>query len=825
MKVHLMSIKLLHQYIEDFSLIYPDKIAIICSDSSLTYQELNERSNQLAHLLISQYYIKSGSLVVICIERSELSIVAILAVMKAGAAYIVIEQKYCSSEYIISSIERINPIAIICDYDSENSFVKYSKLVINYHECNLDDYSKNNLINRASINDIACVFSTSGTTGTPKLIPLSYYSIINKIQYLINAHNISSGYKILSKTSFSFDPSLREIFLAFASGACLVIANHNEIVEPKSLLNILIEEQVNVALFVPSHLSVFVEFIESVNYTDLSKINLKLLYCCGEALNINLVKRLFRLLPDIVVKNQYGPTEACMFSFEFHVDKENINKLDKIPIGKPILDIPYLTKVENSCASYDREIFELYIGGKYLSNGYLNEESLTKKYFQIVDNKVYYKTGDLVRVSSNGNFEYICRKDHQIKINGHRVELYVIESLLNRFFNFTSIAALGFESKIFLFYVSEYDINTSEFTRVISSKLPSYYIPNNFIRLNNFPLSANGKLDRNKLLSNANRQYVNSTIINNTLEYLIQKEFANVLNVAVMDIGINDDFFLLGGNSLLAMKLMVLLNKATTKKYTVNDIYKYRTVNNLAFLPDNLNSFFEEENFYYSSTVFKQSIVFIPGLFTESRFILLAKKFLADFNVYILKEIKNEVLLHRHVDKYSKLIEQVIPDGGITLVGYSAAGFTACKLASYFENIRNIQIILLDSNLSVFNYYHSLIRYFRYRRKGLYEAVAIFNRSMLPNSPILFFNAEIKCEMNVYDFPIFKDYKYKYKFRKLRQIKAILMSIIDKVVYSFKIYDFQNVVKINCNHSEILNPQHVEFLENKIRKFIALNQE
>ena len=598
--------KTIHSLFEEQVLKSPNNVGVVYEGVKLTYKELNERANQLAHYLIKHHNIKPDDIVALLLGRSEYMIIAILAVLKAGAAYVPMDPEYPDNriKYILSDTntnlvianntytKRINTI---------NDKVNITAIDAESFTQNLTKYSNTNpKVKDLTSSNLAYVIYTSGTTGKPKGVQIEHKSIVSKISYLIKSHSIDSSYNIASKISYSFDPFLREVLLALVSGAKLYMLQEYVYIDPRKLLNICIKSNINLLIFVPSQLSLFLEEVCKYDKEKLNLLKIKLFYLCGEKLSRKLVIKLRECFPNSFIKNQYGPTEACLFSCE-HELASNLKAFNIISIGKPISNTKVYVLSEFLSPLPIGAIGELYIGGVGLARGYLNQPSLTKEKFipnpfatrqenQQNKNSRLYKTGDLVRWLPSGELEYIGRNDFQVKIRGFRIELGEIESVLNEHTGVKQAVVLAKQNKetnnkyLVAYYTSDTGskLNEDSILSYLATRLPDYMIPTVMVHMDKLPLTANGKLDRKALpdlaLGSSTSTYIAPR---NELEIKLRDIFASVLGLKTDKVGINDDFFKLGGNSIMAIKLVNNINNNTPLTFSIADIFKYKNIKNL----------------------------------------------------------------------------------------------------------------------------------------------------------------------------------------------------------------------------------------------------
>lgn len=835
--------KLLQHLFEEQANLVPNNIAIVYEGKYFTYQEVNYRANQLANHLIRNFNIVPNDFILLCMERSELSIIAILAILKSGAAYVPVSTRYPQDRlnYIINEVK---PKAVITDSLNYYKFIQFSEISSVFTHDSFLDYPIYNPNIKTNTGDLAYVIYTSGTTGVPKGVMIKHKSIIDKIQYLIYSHGINSSYNILAKIPYSFDPSLREIFLALSIGAKLIIADDNNYQNPQLLFNLLINEHINLMVFVPSHLSVFLEYVSTLEQLELDKLKLKLLYCCGEKLKVDLVHKARQYFKEVIIKNQYGPTEACMFSFEYNIDTiSDLSDFKIVPVGKPIADTVYYIVDDLGCLVENGNIGELCLSGSGLSVGYLKKRNLSRDKF-IINNfqnqyddikySIIYKTGDFVRQLPDGNIEFIERIDTQVKINGYRIELSEIEIILNKHQQINQCCVIAYDdsvcSKIIAYYTSNNKCNIQDINVYLNGKLPDYMLPNLYIQIQEMPLTINGKLNRDELTKKYSNT-IQKINYDNSLSIQMSDYFADVLSIDKSLINQNSDFFALGGTSLLAMKLVIKLNSCYKhKNYNIADIYQYRTIQNL-LTKDIRSSFVEKDEFFEYNQNADTTIVFIPAIFSEVLYFSVAANLLNLGNVLILKQIVDNVYLDNHVEKYLSIIKNYKLKQGNSLIfiALSAGGYTAYKMSITLKHIHDIKLVFCDSDFRVFNYYDYCKRYLRFAIRGNHNPIGIFNNELI-DTKILYFNATIEDKQPWNKIPIFHN-NMKLRFRRLRQIKAVLEHILDtlrNLMYIStlkglsKKHNFYKIIDIDCEHSEIFHERYTSLISNETINFISI---
>ncbi|MCC2624255.1 MAG: putative Phenylalanine racemase (ATP-hydrolyzing) [Burkholderiales bacterium] len=575
----------------------PDNLALIFNDNKLTYRDLNTKANQLAHYLNKKYIIKPNDLIALCLNRSEYMVVSILAVLKAGGAYVPLE--ITSSKDKIEYILKDTSAALILTDNSVKDYIGGIVKAINARTSNyninteivnsdevvatLNQQSVTNLTDSNSIKDLAYVMYTSGTSGYPKGVLIPHESCVNRLLEMNRISKLDSESKILFKTNYIFDVSFSDIFTGLTSGACLTITNQS--FDIKEIYKKISNNSINVCHFTPSQF----DTIKSI-YGEKLFSNMQKIFFSGEALDKKLISNLSNQIQCI---NYYGPTETGEVTAEITIYNTNFENISTI--GYRFINTQLFILDDELKPLPCGVIGELYIGGTAIAKGYLNQDKLTKENFiknpfQTIEekelniNSKIYKTGDLVRLLPDYNIEYIGRNDRQIKINGCRIEPGEIESRILQYPGIKQVKVLiKSNTSLIAYYVSDNELNEEDMQTYLTNHLSENLLPNAFIRLTSMPLTQNGKLDIGTLPSSEHILKSQYNAPRNKLEEKVCKIYADTLSFKEQEVGIKDDFFKLGGNSLLAIKLLAELQKDF--KITINDIFKFRTPEKIVSLP------------------------------------------------------------------------------------------------------------------------------------------------------------------------------------------------------------------------------------------------
>ncbi|WP_408025044.1 amino acid adenylation domain-containing protein, partial [Tenacibaculum sediminilitoris] len=549
----------------------PNTIAVVIDDKKITYKELDEISNQLTHVLD----IKNGTLVPICVDRSLEMIIGILAILKSGGAYVPIDPELPQSRisYIIEN--------------TETTFVLTEK---KYADCfniphiNLDNKSiyENQPTSPPSIeikkSSLAYVIYTSGSTGKPKGVKIDHAGIYNRLLWMKEYLDISVNDNILQKTNFSFDVSVWELLLPLICGARLVFSKPLGHKDTKYLKEVIKEKNITLIHFVPTMLSAFLmELNEEDEINSLCNV-----ICSGESLPANTVKQFQAKLPKVRLHNLYGPTEASIDVTA--IDLTN-HQQGKITIGKPIAN----TKIHIVDSKGNIQPIgvkgELLIAGVQVAKGYVNNKDLTEQKFidnpfNREDTNKVYKTGDYAKWLSDGNIEFLGRIDNQIKLRGYRIELSEIESLLQENSSVNQAVVIVKEDFILGYVTGKETINIDCLIELLRSKLPKYMVPAHIQQLNEFPLTHSGKLDKSSLPIPEGI----STKIYIAPKTETEKQIAAIWSELLLasQVGVEDDFFELGGNSIKAIQFITKLKKEASLHTSIETIFKNPVLKDLA---------------------------------------------------------------------------------------------------------------------------------------------------------------------------------------------------------------------------------------------------
>lgn len=562
----------------------PNSIALICDNKTLTYEQLDKESDKIATMLMKQR-IKSEELVGIFLSRTVELIIALLGVLKAGAAYIPLDPKYPSNriKYMIDN-SRLSTII-----SEEKLIEKLYGIKKDINLLQVEDRNGFNLntfsgyINSSKTsNDIAYVIYTSGSTGNPKGVMIQHSALINFINGVCEIIDFKHGKAILALTTVCFDIFFMETILPLCKGLTVIMANEEEESDPNKILKLIIGQDIDMIQMTPSRLTMFINSISSIGMLR----NIEEIMVGGEVFPENLLGEL-RKLSATKIYNLYGPTEATVWS-----TIKNIDVSGQVTIGTPMKNTGVYIIDEGGKKVNRGEVGEIYIYGDGLSKGYLNNLKLTEeKFVQNIDDISIrmYRTGDLGRYLENGEIECLGRVDNQVKVRGYRIELEEIEANLNMFkdIKISAVKPIVEDNRITslcAFYVADYTIEPLKLRQFLSQSIPEYMIPSTFIKIDRLATTLNGKIDR-KAISIDEKINLHNRICRYP-ENEIQKKLLNIWekNFAINSISIDDDFFQIGGHSLKAASIAVQMHRVFNIYINPSNIMKLSSIENISNL-------------------------------------------------------------------------------------------------------------------------------------------------------------------------------------------------------------------------------------------------
>ena len=561
----------------------PDNIAIIDGEKQITYSELNSLSNQIAHFLKNKD-INQNSTISVSMQRNYYLIASILGILKLGCNYLPIFPEYPTErfEYILQNSKSSY---LLTDFNTEFNFKNTS----NIKNLDLNQFSSENLNLKINLEDLAYVIYTSGSTGKPKGVMLKHSNLLNFLYCFNNQFNknFSKEDKCLSLTNISFDVSVCEIFMPLAFSSTLVLYPENTLTNIPLLCNILNKHEVTFLYLPPSLLLSTYNFIEKNNI----KVFINKMLVGVESIKNKTLNNFYNLNNELEIINGYGPTETtiCATFFKHH-KTDNTFENDIVPIGKPLSNNELLILDKNLNQVPLNSFGEIYISGKNVSKGYLNNEELTLKNFININNKIYYKTGDIAKLDNNGNIHFKGRDDSQIKFKGNRIELNEINLNIQKVPGvnncITLIKNVNNIDYLCSYITTNTNITIESIKTHLKNVLPHYMIPTYIMILDKIPLTANGKIDKNSLPE---------IIINSSNENLPKTETEKIISdfliktLQISSIDIFENILNIGVDSLIAIQLISEIYSKLNKKIIIQDIFKNPTIHELSKFIDTVS--------------------------------------------------------------------------------------------------------------------------------------------------------------------------------------------------------------------------------------------
>jgi amino acid adenylation domain-containing protein len=579
--------KCIHQLFEEQVLKTPNIIAIRDDRRKVTYTELNEKANKLARYLHDSGAVE-GSLVSICIERSTDLLVAMLAILKSGCTYIPLDPIY-PKDRLALILEDGNPVIMLTEKKLlENLPETQTKNIFIEEVEAYQNYSGENTNYSVTPQTVAYLIYTSGSTGKPKGVQIEHFSLVNFLMSMAKQPGITSEDVMLAVTTISFDIAGLEMYLPVLFGATIFVASQETSMNPELLIQKIEETKATILQATP----VTFRMLNSAEWNGSKRLKI---LCGGEAMPKELAYDLIRKCGELW--NMYGPTETTVWSTVEKVEIDENDKIGYVNLGKPI-DNTFIyilnTEFQPVPIGYPGELF---IGGDGLARGYFNLPAMTKEKFlpDPFTNKPgarMYRTGDLVQQTESGKIEFLNRVDSQVKIRGFRIELGEIESAISQFGTIKNNVVIVREDtpgdkKLVAYIIKKEneEIDNAELRVFLKTKIPDYMVPSAFVYIEQFPLTPNGKIDRKVLpspLEAAPQQAKTYLEPQTEMEKRLAPIWCDVLKI--QRIGIDENFFEIGGHSMIAVTLMVKIEKELGKRLPLATLFDHSNIHDMAQL-------------------------------------------------------------------------------------------------------------------------------------------------------------------------------------------------------------------------------------------------
>ncbi len=592
---------LIYQQFEQQAKLNPKRVAIVDENQSLTYEELNHKSNQLAHYLIKKG-VKPDRIVPLFVERSLDFIVGMLAILKAGAAYLPLDSTL-PPEAIKLRLEDAKASLIVTQDHLKQNLANISLNILNLDK-EQEEIAQESIDNpniEVAGDRLVYVIYTSGSTGKPKGVGVEHRQLCNYVYGIKEKLDLPPESHFANVSSFAADLGNTAIFPALWTGGCVHIISQDRIMDAERFAEYFDRHPIDCLKIVPSHLSTL---LIAAKHPE-KILPKKRLILGGEATNWQLIKKIKQYAPHCSIYNHYGPTETTIGVLTYPITSDQpVSDLNTVPLGTPIPNTQiyildrYLQPVPIGVAG------ELYIGGDNLSRGYLNQPELTAERF--IDNPFFkagsreqgvgrkylsqklYKTGDLARYLPDGTIEFLGRSDRQIKIRGFRIELGEVEGTLRQHPQIQETIVTSWEASpgnpslvAYLISSGEEKPENEQLKHFLAQKLPDFMIPNHFLWLDTLPLTANGKINYKELPSpDRNSSEINYVAPNTAIEEILCDIWQDLLSLE--KVGVNHSFFDLGGHSLLATQLIARIRQTFRADITLRDLFDDPTIIHLS---------------------------------------------------------------------------------------------------------------------------------------------------------------------------------------------------------------------------------------------------
>ncbi|MBK5542603.1 amino acid adenylation domain-containing protein [Pseudomonas sp. TH07] len=566
----------------------PDAPALVFADERLSYRELDALSNRLAHVLIERG-VGPDVLVGIALERSVAMVVGLLAILKAGGAYVPLDPDYPQERlaYMIddSGIQLLLSVSAVqarLPLDGRGVQV----LPLDDLPGLLAGYSAHSPESTVGSENLVYMIHTSGSTGRPKGVGNRHGGLLGRLLWMQQAYGLTAADAVLQKTSFSFDVSVWEFLWPLSTGAQLVLAQPGDQRDPERLMALIEQHQVTTLHFVPSMLQAFIETPGLARCTSLQR-----LFSGGEALSRELLDRAQERLPKVALYNRYGPAEAAINAT--HAERATAGQ-GSVPIGRALPNTRLYILGDSIELLPVGALGELCIGGSALARGYHGQAALTAERFvpdpfAEVAGERLYRSGDLVRYLADGQIDYVSRVDHQVKIRGFRIELGEIETCLladPAIREAVVLACAGPSGSQLVAYLVPVEGEDDQaalrdgLKARLKEQLPDYMVPAHLMVLERLPLNPNGKLDRKALPAPDASQLQEAYVApQSAMEQQLASIWQDVLRLD--QVGLNDNFFDLGGDSIISIQVVSRARQAGIR-FTPKDLFEQQTIQRLA---------------------------------------------------------------------------------------------------------------------------------------------------------------------------------------------------------------------------------------------------
>ncbi len=682
----------------------PDRTALVYEKSTLTYGELDAKSNQLAHFL-QESGIKRGDAVAISVNRSLDMAVGLYGILKAGATYVPIDPLLPSNRIHYMLLDSKAKLLLVNSESRELLPIAIDEELIVSIDGHFIDYAKSKIDLLIDPQDVAYILYTSGSTGQPKGVAYTHAGSINFLLWAQSYMPLEYSDNVMQKTPFGFDVSVWELFWPLYNGARMTIIPSGKHADPTFLSKVIEDEGISVMNFVPSMLQMFLDE-KSDNNCD----SLRLLIVAGEAMTPALCEHAYEKLSARII-NLYGPTEAGAVSYW---DCEAYERLNNIPIGRPCDNFQLYILDTDLKPVPPMVVGELYIAGEFgLAQGYVGKSDLTAENFIpnpfSASGERMYKTGDNCRFKDNGEIEYLGRNDFQVKIRGVRIEIQEIETSLSAHPGVADCAVLALkeESEIQLvaFVKPKTNLfNDRELRSYLNQRLPLTMIPNHFITVEEFKTTINGKKDRKELTRLFEGREKTATAPESPIQDPEGMKLAEIWRevLKIDSVGLNSDFFDCGGNSFQTVKLLARIDEVFNVSLTIPAVFMNRTLGEQLELIQSGENLKSQKSLLPLAANEKPLLVLVHAVSgSVFPYLGLAKKLAKEFSVYGLQfgEKADATSILKMVEAYADEILALHGNNPIYLAGWSFGGLLSLEISRELKRRGSevSRIIMLDS--------------------------------------------------------------------------------------------------------------------------------
>ena len=562
----------------------PEAVAVVFDEQRLTYRELNERANQLAHYLRAKG-VGPEMLVGLFVERSAEMIIGLLGILKAGGAYVPLEPALPRQrlEFLLDNSQ----IAILITQQHLLTSIPAERVpvVCLDSDWTISSQNKENPASVVSGGNAVYVIYTSGSTGTPKGVVVEHQQLLAYVQAIVDRLDLQDQANFALVSTFAADLGHTVTFPALCTGGCLHVFSQDRASDPQYLWSYFTRHAIDCVKIVPSHLSMLVG-------SATGTLPLRHVILGGETTHWKLIERIHELAPQCRVYNHYGPTETTVGAVSGRVQRDGADASSAVPLGRPIANVQVFILKDNLTPACIGEAGELYIGGQGVSRGYLKEPALTAEKFIPHPycneaGKRLYRTGDRARYLTNGQIQFLDRVDQQVKIRGFRIELGEIESTLVKHEMVKEAVVIlrrdeNADGRMVAYVVGAQRqlIRSAELRTFLQASLPDYMVPSIFVQLEQMPLTPNGKINRQELPEPTRERESNYVAPRTAVEEMLCGIWSEVLKI--QEVGVYDKFFDLGGHSLLGTQVVTRVQEDFGVEVSLRSFFDSPTVAELS---------------------------------------------------------------------------------------------------------------------------------------------------------------------------------------------------------------------------------------------------